>query len=96
MKKYYVMFFLMVITIPLFLGLNAWQSNKCGEIRREITRLENLQENVVEKNRIVVADIAELTAVDKLELEARNRLGLVKVRPEDIRLIIMGGKGRGL
>ena len=94
--KYYVLFFIMVITIPVFLWVNVWQANECGEIRREIRRLENLQENAVENNRIVVAEIADLLAVDRLELEARSRLGLRKMRPEDIRLIIVGGRERGL
>ena len=86
--------FFMVITIPFFLGINAWQANKCGEIRREIREIESRQENSVEKNKAVVAEIADLIAVDNLELEAQRRLGLKKMRPENIKLIIMGGKGR--
>jgi cell division protein FtsB len=49
----------------------------------------------VEENKTVVAEIADLLAVDKLENDARNKLGLKKIRPEDVLLIIMGGKGRG-
>ena len=97
MKKYNALFFLMVISIPIFLWINVWQSNECGEIRREIRRLENVQENIVEKNRIAAAEIADLLAIEKLEDDARRRLGLRKMRPEDIRLIIMGGgRERGL
>ena len=96
MRKFYVIFFLMVISIPVFLWINVWQANECGQIRREIRRLEVFQENVIERNRIVAAQIADLLAVDKLELEARSRLGLRKMRPEDIKLIIMGGRERGL
>ena len=96
MKKYYTLFFLMVISIPVFLWVNVWQSNECGEIRRDIRRIETLQENAVEHNRLAVAEIADLLALDKLEHDARNRLGLRKMRPEDIRLVIMGGRERGL
>jgi len=96
-KKYYVMFFLMVISIPIFLFFNVWQSNKCGEIRNEIRSIEYRQENYVEKNRTAAADIADLLAIEKLELDAQRRLGLKKIRPENIKLIIMGGeKGREL
>ena len=95
MKRYFVFFF-MVASIPCFLGFNAWQANKCGEIRREIREIESKQENNVERNRVVVAEIADLLAIEKLEFEARYRLGLKKMRPENTTLIIMGGKGHGL
>ena len=95
MKGYYALFFLMVITIPVFLWANAWQSNECGILRNEIRKVEKNQENAVEENKTVVAEIADLLAVDKLEKDARNKLGLRKIRPEDVLLIIMGGKGRG-
>ncbi|MCL2127774.1 MAG: cell division protein FtsL [Treponema sp.] len=95
MKKYYVFFFLMVLTIPPLLWVNAWQANECGEIRNEIKKIEKSQENCVEENKTVAADIARLLAVDKLENDAQKKLGLVKIRPEDVTLIIMGGRGRG-
>jgi len=95
MKVYYALFFLMVVTIPVFLWANAWQSNECGILRNEIKKIEKTQENAVEENKTVVAEIADLLAVDKLENDARNKLGLKKIRPEDVLLIIMGGKGRG-
>jgi cell division protein FtsL len=96
MKGYYALFFLMVITIPVFLWANAWQSNECGKLRNEIKKMEKSQENAVEENKTAVAEIADLLSVDKLENDARNKLGLKKIRPEDVLLIIMGGKGRGL
>jgi len=96
MKVYYVLFLMMVISIPVFLWTNAWQSNECGKLRTEIKRLEKNQENAVEENKTAVAEIADLLAVDKLENDARGRLGLKKIRPENVLLIIMGGKGRGL
>jgi len=96
MKGYYALFLLMVITIPVFLWANAWQSNECGILRNEIKKMEKNQENAVEENKTVVAEIANLLAVDKLENDARSKLGLRKIRPEDVLLIIMGGKGRGL
>ena len=96
MKKFFVAFFFMVVSIPFFLGINAWQANKCGEIRREIRELEHRQENAVERNRAIAAEIADLIAVDNLEYIARRRLGMQKMRPENVRLIILGGKGHGL
>lgn len=96
MKKFYAAFFFMVVSIPFFIAVNVWQANQAGEIRREIRELEQRQENSVERNRAVAAEIADLIAIDNLELEAQRRLGLQKMRPENVRLIIMGGKGRDL
>ena len=96
MKRYYVLLFLMVISVPILLGINAWQSTECGKIRREIRVLENKQENCIENNKTLVADIADLLGADKLEIDAQKKLGMSKNRPEDTTIIIMGGKGRGL
>jgi len=95
MTRYYVLFFFMVLTIPFFLGINAWQSNECGILRSELRVLERNQENSVNENKMVVNEIVDLLATGRLETEAQ-KMGLRKMRPEDVILIIMGGKGRGL
>jgi len=91
MIKAYALLFLMVLTIPVFLGLNAWQANKCGEIRNDIKALEKSQEQCVTENKAVTNEIADLLAAGRLEAEAQ-KLGLQKMRPEDVLLIVMGGK----
>jgi len=91
MKKSYVLFFVMVFTIPVFLGINAWQANRCGTLRNDIRRLERAQENLLEENKTVAAEIANLLAIDRLEYDAVNRLGMTRMRPEDVTLIIVGG-----
>jgi cell division protein FtsL len=85
----------MILTIPLFLGINAWQSNECGILRNEIKVLERNQENRVNENKMAANEIVDLLATGRLEAEAK-KMGLQKIRPEDVLLIIMGGKGRGL
>jgi cell division protein FtsL len=85
----------MVLTIPLFLGINAWQSNKCGILRNEIKVLERNQENSVNENKMAANEIVDLLSTERLEAEAK-KMGLQKIRPEDVLLIIMGGKGHGL
>ena len=89
-------FLLLVISIPVFLGVNAVQANKCGEIRKDIKALERFQENSVKNGRILAAEIADLLAVERLENEAKNNMVLRKMRPEEIHLIIVGGKGLDL
>ncbi|MDR0456979.1 MAG: hypothetical protein LBH20_09900 [Treponema sp.] len=95
MKKDYVLLFLLALTIPVFLGVNAWQANKCGEIRSEIKVIEKEQEDRINENKTVANEIVNLLAAEKLDAEAQ-KMGLRKMRPEDVILIVMGGKGRDL
>jgi len=95
MKKYYALLFLLALTIPVFLGINAWQANECGIIRSEIKNLEKTQENSLDENKTIANEIVNLLTAEKLDNEAR-KIGLRKMRPEDVILIVMGGKGRGL
>jgi cell division protein FtsL len=97
MIKTYALLFLTVLTIPVLLGVNAWQSNECGEIRNEIKILERSQEQCVTENKAVASEIADLLAAGRVEAEAQ-KLGLQKMRPEDVVLIVMekGKKGNGL
>jgi cell division protein FtsL len=93
MTRYYAVFFLMVLTIPVFLAVNTWQSNECGILRSEIKTLERIQENRLNENKTIANEIVDLLATERLETEAR-KMGLQKMRPEDVVLVIMGGKGR--
>jgi len=96
MLKSYALLFIMVLTIPVLLGLSAWQANECGEIRNDIKALEKMQEQRVSENKAITNEIADLLAASRLEAEAQ-KLGLHKMRPEDVLLIVMGGKkGNGL
>jgi cell division protein FtsL len=95
MKKYYVLLFVLALTIPFFLGVNAWQANECGIIRSEIKNLEKTQENCLDKNKTIANEIVNLLTVEKLDTEAQ-KIGLRKIRPENVILIVMGGKGHGL
>jgi hypothetical protein len=93
-KHHYVLLFLAVFAIPFFLAISAWQANKCGEIKNHIEEIEISQRSMVEENKTIVAEISNLLAVDRLETEAQDRLGLRKIHPEGVTLIIMG-RGRG-
>ena len=91
MIKIYALLFLTVLTIPAFLGVNAWQANECGKLRSEIKTLERSQEQCVTENKAVATEVADLLAAGRVEAEAK-KLGLHKMRPEDVLLIVMGGK----
>jgi cell division protein FtsL len=82
MKKY-LLLYAAVITIPLLLGLNAWQSNRYISLRQEIKRLEEAQEEWVESNKRLIAGIAVLSSPKRIEFIARE-MGLRKIRPENV------------
>ena len=96
MKRYYVLFFVLVLSFPFLLGINAWLANECGLLRNGIQKFETEQVNLVDANRTVIAEIADLLSVERIENEAKENLGMRKIRPENVTLIIMGGRGRGL
>jgi cell division protein FtsB len=95
MRKFYAMFFVMVFAVPLFLGVDVWQSNICGALRADIRRIEREQENLVDENRSIAAEIAKILAVGRIETDAKDRLGMSRVSPENVMMIILGGDANG-
>ena len=89
--------YFLAFTIPLFLGLLVWQSNRYQNLNRELVRLEQLQEEWVESNKRLIADIEEYSSPERIEKIAKNQLGLHKIRPENLLQVnIVEGKGNGL
>jgi len=96
MKKRYFFLYLIVITIPLFLGLVVWQSNRYQNLKKEISRLEQTQEEWVQSNKRLIAGIAEYSSAQRIEDIAKNQLDLQKIRPEYLLQVkIVEGKGNG-
>jgi len=96
MKKYFLLY-LMVFTIPLFLGILVWQSNRYQNLYKELTRLEQSQEEWVESNKRLVAGITEYSSPERIDQIAQGSMGLQKIRPEHLLQVkVLGGKGNGL
>jgi cell division protein FtsL len=96
MKRYFFLY-LMVFTIPFFLGVLVWQSNRYQDLNRELARMEQWQEEWVESNKKLIASIAEYSSPDRIEKIAKDQLGLRKIRPENLLQVnILEGKGNGL
>lgn len=93
-KKNLLLYFL-VFTIPLFLGLLVWQSNRYQNLSGELARLEQTQREWIESNKRLIADIGEYSSPERIDLLARNQLGLIKIQPEYfLQVRIMGGTER--
>ena len=95
MKKI-IFIYLMVISMPVFLGLLVWQSNRYQNLKREVLRLEQTQEEWVESNKRLVANIAEYSSPQRIEQIARYQLDLRKISPENlVQVNIIQGQGNG-
>jgi len=89
-----ILLYLAVITIPLFLGINAWQASRYASLQKEIRRLEQAQAEWVESNKRLIAGIEVLSSAERIEHIARTDLEMSKIQPENVSLIkIEGGKG---
>jgi len=94
-KKYFLLYF-MVFTIPIFLGLLVWQSNRYRDLTRELVRLEQTQKEWVESNKKLIAGISESSSPERINYLAKNQLGLRKIQPEYfLQVRIMGGSEHG-
>jgi len=82
----------MVLTIPLFLGISAWQSIRYSDLEKETRTLEAAQEKWVEDNRLLIADIATLTSSENVENIAVHDLKLQKIQPENVLQVWIEGK----
>jgi cell division protein FtsL len=95
MKRRFLAYFL-VLTIPAFLGLLVWQSNRYQNLNRELLRIELLQEEWVEGNKRLIADITEYSSPERIEQIARFQLEMQKIQPENLLQInIVEGKENG-
>ncbi|MCL1928453.1 MAG: septum formation initiator family protein [Treponema sp.] len=79
-----ILFYCFVLSIPVFLGLTAWQSSRYGDLERELKKLEKTQEEWVENNKRLIAGITYLSSPDRIEHIAREQLGLHKKQPEEV------------
>ena len=95
MKTRLILYFC-AFTIPLVLGLAAWQSNRFTELEWEVAQLENSQEEWLESNKRLIAGIAVLSSSERIEYIAIHDLRLSKKRPEEVLQIhIVGGRNDG-
>jgi cell division protein FtsL len=72
----------------------VWQSNRYQNLNRELSRLEQSQEEWVESNKRLIANIAEYSSPQRIEQTAKYQLDLRKIRPENLLQVkISEGKG---
>jgi cell division protein FtsL len=80
----YALLYFFVFTIPIFLGLTAWQAVRYRELDKNVRRLEAAQEDWIESNKKMIAGIALLSSSGRIEQVAVHDLELSKIEPENV------------
>ena len=80
----FVLLYLLSLTLPLFLGVTVVQARRYADLQRELRRLEVVQEEWIERNKRLIAEIGLYSSAERIERMAVEELGLTKKRPEDI------------
>ena len=89
-----ILFYVIVLSIPLTLGICAHQAARYDALKKEMSRLMDEQELLVDTNKRLITEIAGLSSSARIEDFARNTLGMDKKDPEDVLQIhIFGGGG---
>jgi len=88
----YALTYFFGLTIPLFLGIAAWQSVRYAEMEKKVRRLEAVQKEWVESNKKIIASIAVLSSANRIEQVAIRDLRLYKIQPENVLQVFIGGR----
>ena len=76
--------FLLALSIPGLLILNAVQSKKFKEQEDSVLELEEKQSEFVEQNKKLITEIGVLSSSDRIEKVAENELGMRKAESNEI------------
>ena len=91
-RRKVMLLYFFILSIPLFLGIVAWQSVQYRELDRNVRRLEASQEDWIESNKKLIAGIALLSSSGRIEQVAVNDLGLSKINPEYVLMVRIEGE----
>jgi cell division protein FtsL len=84
-----IFLYVMVLSIPLALGAMVWQSARYSGLRDEIEDLTERQEEWVNSNKRLVAEITTLSSPARIDQFAKLNPGLEKKPPEDVLQVII-------
>ena len=86
MKKFLII--LIVLSVPFLFSLEVWQVSRYKELAKVVNELEIEQEDWIDENKKVLADISVLRSPERIQEIATTQLGLEPVDPEKILRII--------
>ena len=75
---------ILVVFIPAILFFQVWQVMRYKTLNNEVKGLEVVQEEWIEKNKQILAKIAELRAPDRIERIVKEDIGLDIIDYKDV------------
>jgi len=84
MNRWCALLYFFVLSIPVFLGIVAWQSIRYDALNESVRLLEADQKKLVENNRKLIADLTGLSSPSRIGQVAVQNLGLVQILPEQV------------
>jgi cell division protein FtsB len=76
-----------VALVPLLFCANVWQSFRYSSLKREIARLEAVQQDLLEQNKRNIAGISVLESPQRIDELGREELGLSRPAPDTFIMI---------
>ncbi len=86
---------LLIILIPALLFLSVWQSYRYDMLNRDVSKLEQAQKDVFERNKKIVMGIEFLKSPFRINKIAEEDLEMKKAQPEQIIHIEVDNSGDG-
>ncbi len=93
MKRYVLGIFGLVV--PGLLFLNAWQGYRYNELSDQVAALEKQQQDLLEANRDVIAQIAYEESPTRVEQKAGASFGLEAADPAHVTRVLVPGRPEG-
>ena len=85
----------LVIAVPLLLGANVVQAFRYNRLDRQIVRMEQEQQTLLEENKRIILAIAVLSSPDRIGEIASGELDLSRIDPEEITTLkVPGSEGQ--
>jgi cell division protein FtsL len=90
--KNYVFLSVMIVSVCVMLGVVVFQGSRYAALQKELARNTSVQEELIENNKQLVKDIAELSSPERIEQIATGELELEKKDPEDVLQVMLRGE----
>ena len=85
---------LLVFSIPVLLSMEVWQVFRFQRMREEVRALEAEQNDWLDQNKKILANISLFRSPERIESVAMDELGLEYIRESRVTQIkIRGGRG---
>ena len=84
--------YLLALSIPCFFVIGMVQSQQYMNIEKEVAELDQVQKDLIESNKALVADISVLSSSERIEKIAVEELGMRKATSDEIVRVSIKGK----